>query len=404
MKPATGPGPVLQTSSKPRVLIAHNKYQQRGGEDAVVEAEHDLLLQHGHEVELYERHNDEVKSSSRLKLLGDTFWSRQTSREIDEVVDRFRPQLIHVHNTLPLISPSIYWAARRHGIPVVQTLHNFRFICPQAQFLRDGKVCEACVGHLPWRAVQYSCYRGSKSQSAVLASAIGLHRTLGTYSKAVTRYVALNDFCRDKFVQGGIAAEQIRIKPNFVADAFAASPEETPRAGGLFVGRISHDKGIAVLLQAVKSHAFPDLKVVGTGDMDAEVAAALGPSYLGPRKLPEILSMMRAASYLVVPSIWYENFPRTIVEAYSSGVPVIASRLGALAEIVIDGETGLLFEPGSSQDLGEKMRWASEHPLEMLKMGRNARRRYLDMYSPETNYRLLSDIYTEALAEGNAQR
>ena len=378
-----------------RVLVAHNAYQQRGGEDSVAQAEVDLLRSRGHEVLLYSRHNDEIAGQGKAALAMQTVWSRRTSHDVDRLVREFDPDVIHVHNTFPLISPSLYWAADRASRPVVQTLHNFRLLCPQAMFLREGKVCEDCLGHLPWRGVARGCYRGSVAQSGVLAGAVTLHRALGTYRHKVTRYVALNQFCRDKFVQGGLPAERIRIKPNFIESD--ARPQWSERSGGLFVGRLSEEKGVDVLAAAVKQLPSNPVSVIGGGDLATLATAAFGERYLGFKPMGEILQQMGRSLYLVVPSIWYENFPRTIVEAYSCGLPVIASRIGALAEIVTDGVTGLLFEPGDAQDLAHKLQWAEDHPEAMCEMGRAARAAFDAHYTPERNYQQLMEIYVDAI-------
>lgn len=381
----------------PRVLIVHSAYQQRGGEDSVVDAELALLRDAGHEVALYRRDNAEVERMGRLQLAAETLWSRRTGAEIDAEIDRFAPDVIHVHNTMPLVSPSVYWAAARRRVPVVQTLHNFRLMCPQGMLLREQSVCEDCVGHVPWRAVAHRCYRGSVAGSAVLASTVTLHRAIGTYRRRVTRYIALNRFCRDKFVEGGLPPERIRIKPNFLDMDTPAVPPE--RDGGLFVGRLSIEKGVHVLARALGADPSLRVSVVGTGELDDATRAAFGDRLLGFKPLPEILARMQRAAYLVLPSIWYENFPRTIVEAYACGLPVIASRLGALPEIVRDGETGLLFDPGSSDDLHRKLTWAQQHPQAMAEMGARARREYETLYTPAVNHRMLAGIYDEAIEE-----
>lgn len=379
----------------PRVLMVHNAYQQRGGEDSVCEAEFELLRAHGHAVEMFGRHNDEVAQLSRIGLAAQTVWSTRTTEELTRTIERFRPDVIHAHNTFPLISPSLYWAAGRAGVPVVQTLHNFRLMCPQAMLLREGRVCEDCVGRLPWRGVARGCYRGSVAQSGVLAGMVTVHRALGTYRHKVTRYVALNNFCRDKFVQGGLPAERIRIKPNFIESHERPSWEQ--RGGGLFVGRLSAEKGVDVLADAVRRVPGGPVSVIGGGELEPLAREAFAERYFGFRRIDEILQQMRRSLYLVVPSIWYENFPRTIVEAYSCGLPVIASRIGALAEIVADGVTGLLFEPGNAEDLARKLRWAEDHPEAMREMGRAARAAYDAHYTPERNYQQLMEIYVDAI-------
>jgi glycosyltransferase involved in cell wall biosynthesis len=300
---------------------------------------------------------------------------------------------VHVHNTWPMVSPSVYWPAYKAGVPVVQTLHNFRLMCPQAMFLRDGKICEDCLGTLPWRGVLRGCYRKSPVQTALLASTVQLHRALGSYDRAVTLFVALSSFSKTKFVQGGLDADRIVIKPNFVEDTGDGLLDQ--RAGGLFVGRLSDEKGVGVLLDALRLGQAP-VTVIGDGEWGERARQQLGDQALGFRPVGEILSRMKTAAYLVLPSLCGENFPRTIAEAYSCGLPVIASRLGAMAELVDDGETGLLFEVGNARDLADKLAWAEAHPQEMLRMGRAARQRYLERYTPDRNHDELMAIYRKA--------
>lgn len=388
-------------SNSVRVLIAHNAYQHRGGEDSVVEAEMDLLRRHGHAVEIYTRHNDDIGILSRASLARQTFWSSRTVEDVSKLIQAFRPDVIHAHNTFPLISPSLYWAAERAGVPVVQTLHNFRLMCLNALFLREGKVCEDCMGHLPWRGVARACYRGSRAASGVLAGMLTLHRGLGTYRNKVARYIALNEFCRGKFIEGGLPAERVVVKPNFVD--FAA-PQPAPRAGLLFVGRLSVEKGVATLAAAKALLPDAQLRVAGDGPEAALLDGMVGVARLGSLPGEAVRQEMSRAAALVVPSIWYENFPRTLVEAFACGLPVIASRIGALAELVRDGETGLLFEPGNPRDLADKMAWALAHPEQMAEMGRNARAQYETEFSAEVNYRRLMEIYAEVLAEQREKR
>lgn len=376
-----------------RVLLAHNRYQQAGGEDAVLAEEHALLQRNGVEVELYEQDNDRIESMAPMQVAVDTIWSQRTVREIGAHIQRFRPDVIHVHNTFPLISPSLYFAAARHGVPVVQTLHNFRLFCAQAMFMRNGAVCEDCIGRLPWRGVMRRCYRESSAQSAVVVSMQGIHRWLGTYRNKVTRYIALNKFCRDKFIEAGLPADRIVIKPNFID---LPPPPFTERSGGLFVGRLSPEKGIATLAQALRIYPDAYLDIIGHGPQEEELRGLPAAHLRGFMQSEEIYARMARASYLVMPSIWYENFPRTLVEAYACGLPVIASRLGAMAELVRDGETGLLFTPGNAVELAEKLRWADSHPAEMRRMGDAARREYEANYTSEINFHQLMHIYEEA--------
>ena len=382
-----------------KILIAHNNYQQRGGEDSVVDAEITLLRARGHAAHLYGRSNDDIATMPKASAALQTLWSQQTSRELAALIQSFQPDVIHVHNTFPLMSPSLYWAARRAAVPVVQTLHNFRLLCPQAMFLRDGKVCEDCLGKLPWRGAVRGCYRGSKAQSTVLAGMVTLHRALGTWQNKVTRYIALNEFCRNKFIEGGLPADRIVVKPNFVDfDAPAAGA----RSGFLFVGRLSAEKGVDVLVNAARVLDSAQVRVAGTGPEAALLAGVTGVQALGALGGDAVRAEMSQAMALVLPSIWYENFPRTLVEAFGCGLPVIASRIGALAELVQDGITGLLFDPGNAQDLAAKMRLAQAHPEQMATMGRNARALYEAEFTAERNYAQLIQIYNDAIAAGSA--
>jgi glycosyltransferase involved in cell wall biosynthesis len=385
-----------------KILIAHNAYQHRGGEDAVVDAEISLLREHGHEVEIYRLHNDALKQMSGAAAAVSAVWSHRSSGDIDHLCDRFAPDVIHVHNTFPLISPSLYWAAARRAVPVVQTLHNFRLLCPQAIFLRDGKICEDCIGKLPWRAVVRKCYRESAAQSAVVTGMLAVHRAIGTYRERVTRYIALNKFARDKYVEGGLPAARFRIKPNFAPSMQERSWND--RHGGLYVGRLSSEKGLEVLAGATRLAAQVPIEVIGGGPLEPLARQAFGDRYLGFRPLDDIMRRMQTAQFMVLPSICYENSPRTIVEAFSCGLPVIASRLGALADIVTDGVTGLLFTPGDARDLAEKIAWAAAHPEQMAHMGQAARAEYEAHYTPERNHEMLMDIYEDAITAVHRER
>jgi len=385
-----------------RVLIVHNKYLEYGGEDAVVRDESALLRERGIEVEQYQRDNADIADLSKLRVAIDTVWSTRSAREVGAVLDRFRPDVVHCHNTFPLVSPSVYQAAGQRKIPVVQSLHNFRLVCPQAFLLRYDKPCEACLGSLPWRGVVHRCYRGSAAQSSVLVAMVGINRMLGTYQKSVTRYVALNDFCRRKFIQSGLPADRIVVKPNFVD--LPAFSTDMPRRGGLYVGRLAREKGIHVIADALRSLPLAEraLDVIGQGSEARALAEIEGVRMLGRQAADQIYLAMSRAAYLLMPSIWYENFPRVLVEAFGCGLPVIASRLGAMAELVEDGVTGLLAEPGDAADLAAKIAWADRNPEAMREMGRLARARYERKYTAKANFETLTAIYREAIAEVRA--
>ncbi|HEY4301721.1 MAG TPA: glycosyltransferase family 4 protein [Candidatus Didemnitutus sp.] len=379
-----------------RILVIHNRYQQPGGEDAVVDAEVALLRGRGHEVETYIRDNHELEDMSSVSAFAETLWSRRAWSDIVRMAHRFRPDIIHVHNTFALVSSSVYWAAARAAVPVVQTLHNFRLLCVQAMFLQQGKLCEDCVGRVPWRGVVRKCYRDSGVQSAALATMLGMHRMLGTYRNRITRDIALTEFCREKFIEGGLPASRVTVKPNFVD---IERVPEVPRRGGLYVGRLAGEKGIDVLLEALKELPGLVIDVIGSGPEGDRVAAHPQLNLLGWLKPEEVNERMRSASYLVMPSIWYENFPRTLVEAFANRLPVIASQLGSLTELVDHGRTGLLFEPRSAHDLARHLAWAEAFPQKMRVMGENARETYESKFTPDRNYARLMEIYEDAAAE-----
>ncbi len=379
-----------------RVLVAHNAYQQRGGEDSVMEAEVALLRQRGHEVEVYLRHNSDLERMGRAQAAVQALHSRRTSNEMKAVLAQFRPDVIHVHNTVPLISPSIYWAAAHAGVPVVQTLHNFRLLCPQGLLLRDGHVCEDCVGHLPWRGVMHGCYRGSRSQTAVLALATTVHRFAGTWQNKVTRYIALNEFARRKYIEGGLPSDRISIKPNFV-DLPALTGGS--RQGILFVGRLSPEKGVDTLLAAANN--LPSgvrLRVAGSGPLEAQVRAHPAVDYLGALQPEQVYEQMRSSALLLLPSICYDNYPRTLVEAYACGLPVLASALGALKDLVIEGRTGWLAPAGDALAWSLQIGNALSQPALLYTMGIQARELYEQELTGATNYLKLMDIYALAKA------
>jgi glycosyltransferase involved in cell wall biosynthesis len=385
-----------------RILIAHNAYQQRGGEDAVVEAEIDLLNTYGHEVVTYFRSNDDITAISGASVAIQTLWSSRTKDEMAKLMRAFQPDVIHVHNTLPLISPSIYWAAARAGVPVVQTLHNFRLMCLNALYLREGKVCEDCAGCLPWRGILRKCYRNSGTASSVLASMLILHRALGTYDHKVDRFIALTQFAKNKCVEANYPANKLTVKPNFYSGVRTADDqtEGCTRHGALFVGRISQEKGISTLIRSW-TEIDCDLRLAGDGSLTGEVDSAGNQRIKRLGSLPsvEVSAAMSESEFLVMPSVWYEGFPMVLVEAFAHGLPVVASRLGSMAEIVEDGVTGLLFETGNAEDLAVKVRWMIEHPDECRQMGYNARHEFEQKYTPERNYEMLMKIYQEAIDE-----
>jgi glycosyltransferase involved in cell wall biosynthesis len=389
-----------------KILVVHNVYQQRAGEEAVVGAEARLLEANGHAVVRYERHNDELRRRGALSGIGaavETVWSSRSFREMAELIGKERPDVAHFHNTFPLISPSAYYACAQAGVPVVQTLHNYRLLCPAAKFLRDGKVCEACLGrNAAWPGVVHGCYRGSRAATAAAAAMLAVHRGMGSWQTKVDVYIALSEFARRKFIEGGLPGDRVVVKPNFVASDL--TPRTQPGGYVLFVGRLSEEKGPQLLLSAWHGmHTIIPLRIAGDGPLFEKLSREIGASSLahielvGQRTSDEVRALMRGARFLVFPSMWYEGFPMTIAEAFASGLPVVVSRLGSMAEIVQHGVTGLHFEPGAATDLAAKVEWAWNRPEELARMGRDARAEYEAKYQPSTNYELLMDIYRVAI-------
>lgn len=390
-----------------RVLQVHTRYRHAGGEDQVVDGERRLLKEAGVDVGQVFFDNAELHESRSpvedIRLAASAIWSPAAERRVRAAVADFRPQVVHVHNTFAAASPSVYAAADTSGVPVVQTLHNYRLICPAATAFRDGHACTDCVGRsLPWPAVAHSCVRGSRAQSAVAAATITIHRALGTFSRRIGTYVALTSFQRQLLVDGGLPAERIRVIPNFLEPD--PGPGAGPRSGVLYVGRLADEKGVAPLLHAAALEPGM-VRIAGSGPLApmVEDATARGNvAYLGSLDTSSVLEEMGRSVALVVPSICFETFGVVVVEAYATSTPVIASEIGALAEIVEDGVTGLLAPPGDHDALAERMRWAVDHPHEMLMMGMNARQRYETRYRGASHLAALLDTY-RALVGGTSK-
>jgi glycosyltransferase involved in cell wall biosynthesis len=385
-----------------RILIVHNRYQQPGGEDLVVKAEIGLLRSKGIHVELLEENNDGiVRWIDAASTALESVYSLPAARDARRRIDSFRPDVVHVHNFFPRLSPSIHYVCHEKKVPVVQSLHNYRLLCPAATFMRDGSVCEDCLGKtVPWPAMKNSCYHSSKLATAAVANMLAVHRGLHTWSRKVTRFIALTEFARNKFIAGGLPGNRMTVKPNFVALDHGMGAGEGGYA--LFVGRLSEEKGLGTLLEAWKKvRGRGRLKILGDGPMAPMVREAAstvaGIEWLGPRSRDEVSLLMANAAFLVFPSICYETFGLSIIEALSVGLPVIASNLGAMAELVTDGSTGKLFPAGSSEDLAAAIDWALANPDALKSMRLHARREFELKYTAESNYVQLMGIYQAAL-------
>lgn len=388
-----------------RVLVAHNYYQQPGGEDTVFAAETELLRRYGHEVVEYTERNESIKSMNIGAVALNMIWSLSSKKKIIEILDRTKPDVAHFHNTFLLISPSAYYACKDRNVPVVQSLHNPRLLCPAGNFYRDGRVCEDCVGKTPpWPGVLHGCYRSSRTQTALVATMLTLHRMLRTWDRVIDAYIVFTEFYKKKFIEGGLPSEKITLKPHFV------DPDPGCRNGqrgeyALYIGRLEGVKGVNTLLKAWRHNTNVPLKIRGDGNLLPEVANYINRNRLKSVEIVRRLNrtdlnkLIKNARFLVWPSEgYYETFGLVAIESFACGVPVIASRAGALAENVTDGYTGLHFTPGDTDDLSAKVNWAWNHPEEMALMGRAARREYETNYSSEKNYRILLGIYEKAIS------
>ena len=379
-----------------RILIAHSAYLAGpvSGENRVAEDEATLLREAGHDVATWTPAPSEGGPARLLQTGARAIWSRQATGTIAELVRRHRSQVVHVHNLFPMLSPAAIRAARREGAAVVMTLHNYRLLCLPATFLRDDRTCELCLGHIPWRGVRYRCFRGSVAGSAALATSLTLHRGLGTFGR-VSRFLAVSEFVRRKHVTAGLPADRISVKPNF---AWAAPRRVGPGEHFIFVGRLGPEKGIGTLVDAWRDVPAP-LVIVGAGP-EAERLAATAPAtvrLLGTLPPHEVAGWIGRARALLIPSILYEGAPRTVVEAYASGVPVLASRIGALPEAVEDGSSGLLVNPGDRSAWAQASRRLLDDSLSE-RLGEGAFRLWTARFGPERALENLESSYREALA------
>lgn len=384
-----------------KILSLHNRYLIRGGEDESHQLENSMLRSHGHEVIEFTEDNKRIAQLSSLQIALRTIWSKESYQRLRRLIRETKPDLMHVQNFFPLISPAAYYAAKAENVPVVQTLRNYRLLCPNAFFFRGEHVCEECLGRLvPWPGIIHACYRGNRAATTTVAAMLTIHNALNTWDNMISRYITLTEFARNKFIQGGFPAEKITVKPNFIDP----DPGLEERCDGyaLYVGRLSNEKGINTLLTVWKNlNAEMSLIIVGDGPLTDYVAEAVkllpGVTLLGRKSAEEVSNLMGKAMVLIFPSEWYETFGRVAIEAFAKGTPVIAARIGAIAEIVEDGVTGIHFEAGNAEDLAAKVKWVAKHPEEMHLMGQNGRRIYEEKYTVEKNYLMLMDIYQRVI-------
>ncbi|NER79871.1 MAG: glycosyltransferase family 4 protein [Leptolyngbya sp. SIO1D8] len=380
-----------------KILMVHNEYQIRGGEDESCELERRLLQNMGHDVETYKEHNDRIQTLGTINTASKTIWSTESYKTVHHRLKQAHYNIVHVQNFFPLISPSVYYAAKAEGVPVIQTLRNYRLLCPNGLFFRDGKICEDCLGKpIPYPGVIHGCYRGSPAASGITAAMLTVHRALQTWTKMVNIYISLTNFARNKFIQGGLPAEKIVVKPNFVDPDPGVGQGQGAYA--LYVGRLSPEKGLDTLLSAWKLLKTPvPLKIIGDGPLAPEMqqAAAQFPhiEWLGRKPMADVHNLMGEAMFLIFPSKWYETFGRVAVEAFAKGTPVVAANVGAIAELVQDDYTGRLFEPDNSQDLASQIDWLLARPAQLAAMRKAARAEFETKFTAKANYQRLIEIY-----------
>lgn len=391
------------------VLVVHGRYRSAGpsGENEVVDDETKLLRESGCRVDQLELQSDDISAWPGWKkatLPGRVVWSPSGQRALAQALDRLRPDIVHIHNTFPLFSPAVFWTAHRRGVAVVHTLHNFRPFCPAGTFLRDGKACEECFGRLPLPAVRYGCYRDSRVATLPVATMIGLHGSLRTWQRNVDRFIVVSQYERSKYILAGWPQERIRVKYNTVYEP--ALPTRHEDGGGAFLcmSRIVPEKGTDVLLEGWR-RAFPDgappLRLTASGDSAAELRERYGHlpgvTFLGHVERSVLLDELVNARAVIVPSRCYEGFPRVVAEAYAAGVPVIASRVGSLTELVEEGVTGLQVEAGDPDDMARALRALASSEELRVRLGAGARTRFERLYSAEVTMRGLVGVYREAM-------
>lgn len=379
-----------------RVLQIHNAYRYAGGEDSVVDSEFQLLREAGVQIRQLRFENEKIRLGKVL-FNGDSY-----SRAYSEM-EAFRPEIVHVHNLFYQASPSVLKAARDLGIPVVMTLHNFRLICPGALLLRNGRTCTKCVGlKFPVHGVLHGCFQDSVPMSLVLSAVLGVSNLSGTWRSRVNRFLVLTPYIQTIFANSslGVPREAIVVKPNSTSDLLGHQPAETePRQGYLYVGRLSEEKGVEVMVEAFNGMHGTSLTLVGTGPLEERIKRSAGPNirFFGAQPREAIGGLLRRSRALIFPSLCLEGLPNTILEAFSAATPVIASENDNLSQIVTPGQTGLLFKTGNHQALREAVTAFEEADAEAL--GAAARATYESKYTHQQNLKALLQIYQEVLSE-----
>ena len=374
-----------------RVLVLHSTYLSgaMSGENRVVDDEVALLTRAGHDVIAWAP--SVVDPGRRLRTAANAIWSRHEAANVRRLIRDHQPEVVHVHSLYPQLSPAVIRAAAGFDAPILMTLHNFRLMCLPATFLRNGEICESCAGHVPWRGVAHGCYRGSRAASAVMASSLTVHRLARTFDH-VKLFLAVSDFARRTYVDYGLDESRIRIKGNF---SWPLPQRQGAGEDFLYLGRLSPEKGVERAISATRDHA--SLIVVGDGPERNRLRLSAGKRVrfegsVEPSEIPTYLSSSRA---LLVPSRCYEGAPRAIIEAFAAGVPVIASRLGGLGELIEEGVNGLLVEPDDEVGWREAVERLMDDD-ESRRMGRGAHETWRERFSPARATSQLEEAYAAA--------
>jgi glycosyltransferase involved in cell wall biosynthesis len=382
-----------------RILQVHTRYREPGGEDVVVKAEAELLRAAGHEVVQWQAQNPQGTSGA-VAALALSPWNFHAARSLGRVATRLRPHVAHVHNTWFAMSPSVLPALRRAGVPVVMTLHNYRLLCANGMLFRDGRPCEDCIGTHPWHGLRHRCYRDSALQSLPAAGTIALHSLLGTWRREVSLFLALNEFSRARFVSGGLPPERIHVKPNFVTDPGSRTVPNSASPSILYVGRLVAEKGVGVLLEAWRRAAVGSLELVIVGDGPMRPAlqrlAVPGVRFAGRLPAEEARRRMLAARALVLPSLSYEGQPMAALEALAAGVPVLASDIGGMPELLRPLGSCWLVPPGVEEAWAAALRRLTDARL-VEQGGRQARATYEQSFTEASALDALEAAYELAL-------
>lgn len=383
-----------------KIIQAHNYYQIKGGEDTVVAAEKALLEENGHTVITYYKRNAEINTYStfeKLQLIKRTRWSKKTDTEFSALIEKEKPDICHVHNFLPLISPAIFHACQAQNIPVVMTLHNYRLICTNGLFLRNEEVCELCLGKSARQSIAKKCYRNSYVQTYAVAQMLEKHKKMGTWQDKIDQYICLTEFAKSKFEAHGLPSSKLTVKPNFIPQLNVNKPTQSDNYF-IYVGRLTKSKGVHLFQELASSLKIP-LKLVGEGDLTESLKNIDNIDLLGKQSSEKTLELIAGAKALILPSLWYEGMPMTILEAFALKTPVITSKIGAMESMIQHGKNGLLFQPGSVPELIENLNFARQSVDKMNAIAEAAYADYDQLYSPAANYKQLMAIYTSTIGE-----